>query len=103
MACVLTYFQNYTVPSVRVVLGYCIVILQKQYLSVSEFTCIYYVNEGVALHMLSVFQGPATPLYLGADILSNTDIRIENHPRYHAKFAKKGLATKINFSPGKLC
>ncbi|KAF7661605.1 hypothetical protein LDENG_00258080 [Lucifuga dentata] len=38
------------------------------------------------------------PLYLGADLLSNTDIRKENHPRYHARFAKKGLATKIHFS-----
>uniref|UniRef100_A0A3B5PRT7 Si:ch211-110p13.9 n=1 Tax=Xiphophorus maculatus TaxID=8083 RepID=A0A3B5PRT7_XIPMA len=38
------------------------------------------------------------PLYLGADLLSNTDIRVENHPRYHAKFAKKGLATKVHFS-----
>uniref|UniRef100_A0A1A7WEC2 Si:ch211-110p13.9 n=2 Tax=Iconisemion striatum TaxID=60296 RepID=A0A1A7WEC2_9TELE len=43
-------------------------------------------------------QGTDIPLFLGADLLSNTDIRIENHPRYHAKFAKKGLATKINFS-----
>ncbi|XP_017269230.1 uncharacterized protein si:ch211-110p13.9 [Kryptolebias marmoratus] len=43
-------------------------------------------------------KGPVIPLYLGADLLSNTDIRIENHPRYHAKFAKKGLATKIKFS-----
>nr|XP_046243466.1 uncharacterized protein si:ch211-110p13.9 isoform X2 [Scatophagus argus] len=34
----------------------------------------------------------------GADLFSNTDIRIENHPRHHAKFAKKGLATKISFS-----
>uniref|UniRef100_A0A1A8FEB5 Si:ch211-110p13.9 n=2 Tax=Nothobranchius korthausae TaxID=1143690 RepID=A0A1A8FEB5_9TELE len=42
--------------------------------------------------------GTATPLYLGADLLSNTDIRTENHPRYHAKFAKKGLATKLKFS-----
>lgn len=41
---------------------------------------------------------PAIPLYLGADIFSNTDIRTENHPRHHAKFAKKGLATKVNFS-----
>ncbi|KAM3610935.1 uncharacterized protein V6R79_010864 [Siganus canaliculatus] len=41
---------------------------------------------------------PAIPLYLGADLFSNTDIRTENHPRHHAKFAKKGLATKINFS-----
>ncbi|XP_074525815.1 uncharacterized protein LOC141790082 [Halichoeres trimaculatus] len=41
---------------------------------------------------------PAVPLFLGADLFSNTDIRAENHPRHHAKFAKKGLATKINFS-----
>ncbi|XP_020561553.1 uncharacterized protein LOC101171920 isoform X2 [Oryzias latipes] len=38
------------------------------------------------------------PLFLGADILSNTDTRVENHPRYHAKFSKKELATKIKFS-----
>ncbi|KAM9394523.1 uncharacterized protein KZ484_005554 [Pholidichthys leucotaenia] len=43
-------------------------------------------------------KGAAIPLYLGADLLFNTDIRTENHPRFHAKFAKKGLATKINFS-----
>ncbi|XP_041644012.1 uncharacterized protein si:ch211-110p13.9 [Cheilinus undulatus] len=43
-------------------------------------------------------QSPAVPLYLGADLFSNTDIRTENHPRHHAKFAKKGLATKIQFS-----
>lgn len=43
-------------------------------------------------------KGPAVPLYLGADLFSNTDIRTENHPRYHAKFAKKGLATKLHFS-----
>lgn len=48
-----------------------------------------------------LFQSPAVPLYLGADLFSNTDIRTENHPRHHAKFAKKGLATKINFSSGK--
>lgn len=42
-------------------------------------------------------KGPAIPLYLGADLLSNTDIRTENHPRFHAKFAKKGLATKLHF------
>lgn len=47
-----------------------------------------------------VFQIPAIPLYLGADLFSNTSVRTENHPRYHAKFAKKGLATKINFSSG---
>uniref|UniRef100_A0A3B1II97 Si:ch211-110p13.9 n=1 Tax=Astyanax mexicanus TaxID=7994 RepID=A0A3B1II97_ASTMX len=38
------------------------------------------------------------PLFLGADLFSNTDVRTENHPRYHAKFAKKGLATKLVFS-----
>ncbi|XP_034026260.1 uncharacterized protein si:ch211-110p13.9 [Thalassophryne amazonica] len=38
------------------------------------------------------------PLYLGADLFSNTVIRTENHPRYHAKYARKGLATKIHFS-----
>ncbi|XP_056135325.1 uncharacterized protein si:ch211-110p13.9 [Lampris incognitus] len=41
---------------------------------------------------------PSIPLFLGADLFSNTDIRTENHPRYHAKFAKKGLATKLKFS-----
>lgn len=46
------------------------------------------------------FQTPVIPLYLGADLFSNTDIRTENHPRHHAKFAKKGLATKVNFSSG---
>ncbi|XP_045890448.1 uncharacterized protein si:ch211-110p13.9 isoform X1 [Micropterus dolomieu] len=43
-------------------------------------------------------KSPLFPLYLGADLFSNTDIRTDNHPRYHAKFAKKGLATKIHFS-----
>ncbi|KAG7476604.1 hypothetical protein MATL_G00084820 [Megalops atlanticus] len=38
------------------------------------------------------------PLFLGADLFSKTEIRTENHPRYHAKFAKKGLATKLVFS-----
>ncbi|XP_030646294.1 uncharacterized protein LOC115826552 [Chanos chanos] len=38
------------------------------------------------------------PLFLGADIFAETGIRTENHPRYHAKFAKKGLATKLAFS-----
>lgn len=49
----------------------------------------------------NLFQTPVIPLYLGADLFSNTDIRTENHPRHHAKFAKKGLATKVNFSSGK--
>ncbi|XP_078106931.1 uncharacterized protein LOC144518267 [Sander vitreus] len=43
-------------------------------------------------------KSPVVPLYLGADLFSNTDIRTENHPRHHAKFAKKGFATKICFS-----
>ncbi|KAK6483516.1 hypothetical protein HHUSO_G15039 [Huso huso] len=38
------------------------------------------------------------PLFLGADLFSKTGIRTENHPRFHAKFAKKGLATKLIFS-----
>ncbi|XP_066545840.1 uncharacterized protein LOC136712917 [Amia ocellicauda] len=38
------------------------------------------------------------PLFLGADLFSKTGIRIENHTRFHAKFSKKGLATKLNFS-----
>lgn len=46
----------------------------------------------------STKQGSTIPLYLGADLLSKTDVRTENHPRHHAKFAKKGLATKITFS-----
>lgn len=46
------------------------------------------------------FQAQMIPLFLGADVLSSTDVRTENHPRYHAKFAKKGLATKIQFSSG---
>ncbi|CAB1456472.1 unnamed protein product [Pleuronectes platessa] len=46
----------------------------------------------------SPHKAPVIPLYLGADVFSSTDIRTENHPRYHAKFAKKGLATKIHFS-----
>ncbi|XP_069034621.1 uncharacterized protein [Embiotoca jacksoni] len=59
---------------------------------------IYLVNVTSFRLTESPNKGPVIPLYLGADLLSNTDIRIENHPRYHAKFAKKGLATKINFS-----
>ncbi|XP_056603080.1 uncharacterized protein si:ch211-110p13.9 isoform X1 [Triplophysa dalaica] len=38
------------------------------------------------------------PLFLGADLFSDTDIRSENQPRHHAKFAKRGLATKLFFS-----
>ncbi|XP_051888374.1 uncharacterized protein si:ch211-110p13.9 [Pristis pectinata] len=39
-----------------------------------------------------------TPLFLGADVVAKTSIRTENHPRVHAKFAKRGLATKLCFS-----
>ncbi|XP_062874207.1 uncharacterized protein si:ch211-110p13.9 [Trichomycterus rosablanca] len=46
----------------------------------------------------STDQEQTTPLFLGADLFSNTDVRVENHPRYHSKFAKKGLATKLVFS-----
>nr|XP_057925570.1 uncharacterized protein si:ch211-110p13.9 [Doryrhamphus excisus] len=38
------------------------------------------------------------PLFLAADLFSNTNFRPENHPRCHAKYAKKGLATKLHFS-----
>ncbi|XP_054904724.1 uncharacterized protein si:ch211-110p13.9 [Poeciliopsis prolifica] len=58
---------------------------------------IYLVNP-TSFRLSSCLQDPVIPLYLGADLLSNTDIRVENHPRYHAKFAKKGLATKVHFS-----
>ncbi|KAK2911319.1 hypothetical protein Q8A67_003452 [Cirrhinus molitorella] len=37
------------------------------------------------------------PLFLGADLFSDTDVRSENQPRYHAKFAKRGLSTKLVF------
>lgn len=37
------------------------------------------------------------PLFLGADILSGCSIAVSNLPRMHAKYAKQGLAVKINF------
>ncbi|XP_059405743.1 uncharacterized protein si:ch211-110p13.9 [Carassius carassius] len=37
------------------------------------------------------------PLFLGADLFSDTNVRSENQSRYHAKFAKRGLATKLVF------
>ncbi|MCI4392489.1 hypothetical protein PGIGA_G00146550 [Pangasianodon gigas] len=46
----------------------------------------------------STNEEPVIPLFLGADLFLNTDVRTENHPRYHAKFAKRGLATKLIFS-----
>ncbi|XP_053313432.1 uncharacterized protein LOC128475005 [Spea bombifrons] len=39
------------------------------------------------------------PMFLGADVVAQTGIRTENHPKLHAKFAKKGLAAKLTFSP----
>jgi hypothetical protein len=41
--------------------------------------------------------GKYLPLFLGADVLSKCSISVPNLPRTHAKFAKKGLATKVNF------
>ncbi|XP_069820099.1 uncharacterized protein [Dendropsophus ebraccatus] len=38
------------------------------------------------------------PLFLGSDVVSQTGIRTENHPKIHAKFARKGLAARLNFS-----
>ncbi|XP_029960830.1 uncharacterized protein LOC115398286 [Salarias fasciatus] len=60
---------------------------------------IYLVNVTSFRLTESPSKEAGIPLYLGADVLFNTDIRTENHPRYHAKLAKKGLATKIQFSP----
>ena len=37
------------------------------------------------------------PLFLGADVLSGCSIAVSNLPRMHAKFAKEGLAVKVNF------
>ncbi|XP_057687437.1 uncharacterized protein si:ch211-110p13.9 isoform X2 [Corythoichthys intestinalis] len=60
----------------------------------------YLVNES----SFTLTEGPhksslaSVPLFLGADLLANTNVRSENHPRHHAKFARKGLATKIHFS-----
>ena len=41
------------------------------------------------------------PLFLGCDVLDEcTSIGSKNLPRFHAKHAKLGLATKLNFQPG---
>ena len=37
------------------------------------------------------------PLFLGADVLSGCSKAVSNLPRMHAKFAKEGLAVKVNF------
>lgn len=57
---------------------------------------LYTINS----FMSSFIKEPVIPLFLGADLFLNTDVRTENHPRYHAKFAKRGLATKLAFSSG---
>ncbi|KAG8456075.1 hypothetical protein GDO86_002030 [Hymenochirus boettgeri] len=38
------------------------------------------------------------PVFLGADVVAETGIRTENHPKLHAKFSKKGLSARLNFS-----
>lgn len=43
------------------------------------------------------------PVFLGADVVSQTGVRTENHPKIHAKFSKKGLAARLTFSPGNAC
>ncbi|XP_051924061.1 uncharacterized protein si:ch211-110p13.9 [Hippocampus zosterae] len=58
---------------------------------------IYLVNES-SFTLTDCQQKGSVPLFLGADLLATTDVRAENHPRHHAKFARKGLATKVHFS-----
>lgn len=41
-----------------------------------------------------------TPLFLGSDVLVECNISRGNQPRVHAKHAKRGLATKVNFPVG---
>ncbi|XP_037113911.1 uncharacterized protein si:ch211-110p13.9 isoform X2 [Syngnathus acus] len=57
---------------------------------------LYLANESA--FTLTDCHQKSVPLFLGADLLAKTDVRSENHPRHHAKFARKGLATKIHFS-----
>ncbi|KAL4646607.1 hypothetical protein GN956_G10099 [Arapaima gigas] len=59
-----------------------------------------YLADGCSFHITSScdVKESMVPLFLGADLFSKTDIRTENHPKYHAKYAKKGLATKLTFS-----
>ena len=41
------------------------------------------------------------PLFLGCDVLDECNsVSVGNLPRFHAKHARKGLATKLNFQPG---
>ncbi|KAM9821759.1 uncharacterized protein si:ch211-110p13.9 [Syngnathus typhle] len=57
---------------------------------------LYLANESA--FTLTDCHQKSVPLFLGADLLAKTDVRSENHPRHHAKFARKGLATKLHFS-----
>ncbi|XP_046872712.1 uncharacterized protein si:ch211-110p13.9 isoform X1 [Hypomesus transpacificus] len=57
-----------------------------------------YLANATSFKLTSPLERGMIPLFLGADLFSVTDIRSENRSRYHAKFAKKGLATKIIFS-----
>ncbi|XP_073697489.1 uncharacterized protein [Garra rufa] len=54
-------------------------------------------NNSFNLAKPSTNEDQMIPLFLGADLFSDTDVRSENQPRYHAKFAKRGLATKLVF------
>ncbi|CAB4019370.1 Hypothetical predicted protein [Paramuricea clavata] len=40
------------------------------------------------------------PLFLGCDVLDECSISSGNLPRFHAKHARRGLATKLNFQSG---
>ncbi|XP_072271942.1 uncharacterized protein [Pyxicephalus adspersus] len=51
------------------------------------------------LHGGQTEQNIMIPVFLGADVVSQTGVRTENHPKIHAKFAKKGLATRLTFIP----
>ncbi|KAI2664024.1 hypothetical protein ROHU_032610 [Labeo rohita] len=54
-------------------------------------------NNSFSVAKPSTNEDEMIPLFLGADLFSDTDVRSENQPRYHAKFAKRGLATKLVF------
>ncbi|XP_018412728.1 PREDICTED: uncharacterized protein LOC108787625 [Nanorana parkeri] len=51
------------------------------------------------LHRGQTDQNTMIPVFLGADVVSQTGVRTENHSKIHAKFAKKGLAARLTFSP----
>ncbi|XP_029475127.1 uncharacterized protein LOC115100635 [Rhinatrema bivittatum] len=60
-----------------------------------------YLCSPVSFQLCHQYQaeGHMIPLFLGADVVAQTGVRTENHPKVHAKFAKRGLATKLNFVP----